>query len=105
MNWKELVSREDFDNNKFMLKIKKNIYEGCSFQYLGHSFKAVDQEGGEGCGDIALTVWQVDNDYHIKLIYSYYSYDGYSIDGCSVRDIYVVEKKLVQREEWVYVED
>lgn len=105
MNWKELVSREDFNNKEFMDLVRENIYKGCSFDYLGHSFKVVDKEGGEGCGDTASTVWQVDNDYHIKLVYSYYSYDGYSTDGCRIGDIYVVEKKLVQREEWVYVED
>jgi hypothetical protein len=105
MTWQELINSKDFKGSEFMSLLSKNILKGQSFKYLSNRFEVVEKEGGEGYGETAWTVWRVNKDYHIKLVYSYYSYDGYSTDGCLVRDIYVVEKKIVQREEWVNVEN
>ena len=58
----------------------------------GVEMKHIKQDGGgEGGGEHCETVVQVGGVYY-KIVYSYYSHDGYNYDGADVYEVVPVEK-------------
>lgn len=58
----------------------------------GTNMKHVEQDGGgEGGGEHCETVVQAGDKYY-KIVYSYYSYDGYNYEGADVYEVVPVER-------------
>lgn len=52
----------------------------------------IEQDGGgEGGGEHCETVVKIGTTYY-KIVYSYYSYDGYNYDGADVYEVVPVER-------------
>lgn len=58
----------------------------------GVDMKHIEQDGGgEGGGEHCETVVQAGDKYY-KIVYSYYSYDGYNYEGADVYEVTPVER-------------
>ena len=58
----------------------------------GELMKHLEQDGGgEGGGEHCETVVQAGGKYY-KIVYSYYSYDGYNYEGADVYEVVPVER-------------
>lgn len=77
------------DTCEFLLGFKDGDYV-----MNGIDMKHIEQDGGgEGGGEDCETVVQAGDKYY-KIVYSYYSYDGYNYDDADVYEVVPV-KRLV----------
>jgi hypothetical protein len=68
----------------------KNVFDRCNIQ-------EVEQEGGgEGGGEYCYSVWSI-FDQFVRFEYSYYSYNGYDMDGAedTLRIVTPKEKTII----------
>lgn len=67
-------------------------FEEGDYVMNGVDMKHIEQEGGgEGGGEHCETVIQV-GEKHYKVVYSYYSYEGYDYGGADVYEVVPVER-------------
>lgn len=67
-------------------------FEDGDYVMDGVDMKHIEQDGGgEGGGEHCETVVQAGDKYY-KIVYSYYSYDGYNYDHADVYEVVPVER-------------
>lgn len=67
-------------------------FEDGDYVMDGIPMKHIEQDGGgEGGGEHCETVVQAGDKYY-KIVYSYYSYDGYNYDDADVYEVVPVER-------------
>lgn len=67
-------------------------FEDGDYVMNGVDMKHIEQDGGgEGGGEHCETVVQVGEKYY-KIVYSYYSYEGYDYDDADVYEVVPVER-------------
>ena len=75
------------DTSDFLLGFEEGDYimNGVGMKHV------LRKGGGEGGGEHCETVVQVGDRYY-KIVYSYYSYDGYNYDGADVYEVTPVQR-------------
>ena len=67
-------------------------FEDGDYVVDGVDMKHIEQDGGgEGGGEHCETVVQAGDKYY-KIVYSYYSYEGYNYDGADVYEVIPTER-------------
>lgn len=73
------------------------VEDPSDYTVLGLTPETIENEGGEGQGDLAWVVIKV-GDYFFRADYTYASWDGFYYDGSEFRQVHPVTKTIVEYE-------